>query len=452
MLNSCYSKKVASVTQKSILPKNTQSIVYEGHTDVVKVIAMSPDGSYFATAGYDKRIRIWDIRGSLLKTLFGHSRQIESLAISPDGRYIVSGSVDSTAKLWDFATGKELQTMSPIARGGSGYEWICSVAFSPDGKYIVTGGDDYYIKIWNLDGDLQTTIPADSFVEGLAVSPDGKYILANHGSLSLWDFDTGKKVKTYWQDSGAAHSTGFSHDGVGVYFADRSHDKFLVLGEHRQFAVLHPELLEGDYSPNGKYIVTTGRDKKVRLWNSSGTLLKEISTRAAAKSVKFTPDSEYYVYADGENIYLKSVSTVSVSSAKQSPSKKFSDIPAIVSYEGYVPDSDSKLPATTPPALVSSQYIVSELDESQKEPNEKVITFSAGSALIVTEPQGLLVRNGPGQSFKKLGVLKKDTQIEVIEPSEKVETLYKITSHWYKVKHGKKLDKVGWVFGGFLEK
>ena len=96
-----------------------------------------------------------------------HSNWIRSVAFSPDGSKIVSGSDDKTIKVWDagqpfhlspyllssplmrpstpFSGTLELKASQESAHSGS----VFSVAFSPDGKTIVSGSNDKTIKVWD---------------------------------------------------------------------------------------------------------------------------------------------------------------------------------------------------------------------------------------------------------------------------------------------------------------
>ncbi|KAK1938484.1 putative WD-repeat protein [Babesia divergens] len=78
-----------------------------GHQKLINHVAFSADGRYFASASFDKTIRIWcGITGKFLRTLRGHIGRVYRVVWSCCGSLLVSASSDTTLKLWDANTGK----------------------------------------------------------------------------------------------------------------------------------------------------------------------------------------------------------------------------------------------------------------------------------------------------------------------------------------------------------
>jgi platelet-activating factor acetylhydrolase IB subunit alpha len=61
----------------------------------------SSSAEFIATAGRDKTIKIWDARGTLIKTLLGHDNWVRGLVFHPGGKYLLSVSDDKTLRCWD---------------------------------------------------------------------------------------------------------------------------------------------------------------------------------------------------------------------------------------------------------------------------------------------------------------------------------------------------------------
>ncbi|MEU6720172.1 WD40 repeat domain-containing protein [Nonomuraea sp. NPDC046802] len=160
------------------------------HTDVITGMAFSPDGTILATAGFDNRMRLFDVAarreipGSPPATGGGF---VNDLAFSPDGRRVAFTAADSAVRLWDVARRRTVG-VALIADGGS----MSALAFSPDGLVLATGSDDDNVQLW----DLLTYRPLGTPMKGhsravtaIAYSRDGKTLasVAGDGTARLWN-------------------------------------------------------------------------------------------------------------------------------------------------------------------------------------------------------------------------------------------------------------------------
>jgi hypothetical protein len=67
---------------------------------VVQAVAIAPDGTWLATASWDKTARIWAADGTPRATLTGHKSPVTGVAIAPDGTWLATTSGDQTARIW----------------------------------------------------------------------------------------------------------------------------------------------------------------------------------------------------------------------------------------------------------------------------------------------------------------------------------------------------------------
>lgn len=162
----------------------------KGHTSLINSLAMSPAG-ILASGSEDNKIKLWNIKtGLLAATLEGHTNGVKSVAFSADGTTLASGSSDGTIKLWDVKAARE--TASFPAHAGE----VSSVAFSAGGV-LASGGADKSIKIWDTKSGKPERSWTDNAhgVTSVAFSGDGKTIVSGHlnGTVNVWDAASGNK-------------------------------------------------------------------------------------------------------------------------------------------------------------------------------------------------------------------------------------------------------------------
>ncbi len=86
-------------------------------------------------------------------TFEGHTDEVLCVAISPDGKTLVSGSADNTIRFWNVASGKEQAVLNNAAVYG-----VDSVTFSRDGKILAAGTGGNKLKLWDVGAQKGTTL------------------------------------------------------------------------------------------------------------------------------------------------------------------------------------------------------------------------------------------------------------------------------------------------------
>jgi len=161
-------------------------------------IAVSPDGSSLATAGYGKGtlskggVALWDIGSARIRTTLPHPGVIETVAFSADSGKLASGGEDGTIRLWNVATGTPARVIK------ASREEVRAVAFTPDGSKLVSGGRDAMVRVFDVaTGAELHAMPTNSYgVFSIAVSADGRIAASGDfdAGVKLWDIATGKEL------------------------------------------------------------------------------------------------------------------------------------------------------------------------------------------------------------------------------------------------------------------
>lgn len=148
---------------------------------------------------------------------------------------------------------------------------INTCTFSHDGSKFIAGSSDRLINIWNAaDGTLLQTLDAnaaeihDNSVESLAINSSGtKLVSVNYRAVKLWTLPAGT-LQTL---------SGHTDWVVGCAF-----------------------------SPNGNTFATASFDTTIKVWSSSGALIKTFTTPDQQRCVVYSPDGSMLASAGGDNM------------------------------------------------------------------------------------------------------------------------------------------------------
>jgi eukaryotic-like serine/threonine-protein kinase len=243
---------------------------FQGHSNAITAVAISPDASLLATASLDKTVRIWDLKTYSFRVVLASPHTSagipESVAFSPDGRQLATVDGEGVV-VWNVETWRPLQFLTAAAPQGPGEG---SVFFSSNGRWLVCRANTG-VKVW----DTATWRPATNSTQGetwsskgvLALGRDGRLLAANG---DLWDLTSRSKVARLPLSSDIM-ALAFSPDGKVLAAGDAGGmvtlwdmDFMRQLGEWKAHANW---LLGLAFSPDGQMLATGGGDELIQLWD-----------------------------------------------------------------------------------------------------------------------------------------------------------------------------------------
>jgi WD40 repeat protein len=265
-----------------------------GFTQVLSVV-FSPDGKTIASGGWDCTVKFWDAASGRLKLTIPHENLVYSVAFSPDGTTLASAEHQTgIIHFWDVVTGKS----TGVLESGRGSVW--SVAFSSDGKTLASGGyvvrrnGGGVVRLWDLsERTLALEIPAQPLAK-IALSSDGRRVAGTgytkravgqqiDGLVQLWHTRTGELQRTWTVALDGRTSVGpvaFSPDGklvaagsaAGERTKERRKPGEIFLWQVASNRLVWRQSCHDDdvtclaFTPDGKTLVSGGRDQAVKLW------------------------------------------------------------------------------------------------------------------------------------------------------------------------------------------
>ena len=124
-----------------------------GHDTSISAIAWHPNGTYVFSASdeTDKSIRMWSVlTGNCVRIFTGHTEYISALKCAPNGKILASADAGGNIFFWDINKGTRIKRCRGHGKGG-----IPSLDFSAESTVLVSGGLDGTVRIWDVE------LPAD---------------------------------------------------------------------------------------------------------------------------------------------------------------------------------------------------------------------------------------------------------------------------------------------------
>lgn len=270
--------------------------ILEGHSGIVRSLALSLDESRLLSAADDGTIRVWSTdTGDLKCVLNGHSSSVDAIAVTPDGSTGISGSRDQTLRVWDLETGVERK----VLEGHSGF--VKSIVIVPTTGKILSGSTDKTIRYWDIGATAQVNSQCEhnGAVEMLTLSSDGKRAISGSqtGELILWESPAPEISEASPSFVGLSdghtdriHALQITADGKRAVTGSR--DRTLRVWEIEQRTCTQVlkghsrEILYLDVSNDGQRIVSLSRDRTLRVWDANtGQCLRALASKGDQRAL-----------------------------------------------------------------------------------------------------------------------------------------------------------------------
>jgi hypothetical protein len=257
-----------------------EPVVISARPSSVADLASSPWAPLLAITGQRQVVLYNTDNLEMVGVLPFDQGQPEVLSFHPSGKYLLAGGgvggKSGATITWD------VETSEILLEAGNDYDSVIAASLRPDLKAVSLGGPGKRVKLWDTQADEQflSIKKHTDWVTQLAYSLDGVLLASGGrgGDVYIWEADTGNAFHNLRGHKAAI--TGMAWRADSNLLATVSEDGDMIVWEMNKGKQVKKQgahkggVLSVDWNKNGE-LVTSGRDKKVKLWSSKFKQLKE---------------------------------------------------------------------------------------------------------------------------------------------------------------------------------
>lgn len=235
-----------------------------------------------------------------LHTCTGHQAALYTLAQGRSDRHFLSTGGDGWIVEWDLDFPETGQLLASV---GTQVYSMCSL---PEHHLVIAGnmnGGVHWIHYDNPDQTRNVQHHQKGVYDILAVG-NRVFTAGGEGLLTLWDRDSGRALESYHLSNQSLRSIAYSAERQELAIGSSDGSIYLLdsntLFLKKVMAHAHSNsVFSVAYTPNGKYLLSGGRDAMLRIWGTSDwNLANEQNAHwYTLNHIAFSPDQAHFATA-----------------------------------------------------------------------------------------------------------------------------------------------------------
>ena len=274
------------------------------HDSPIVSAAFSPKGkSYITTVSEDKKGKLWDEKGEVLKGFEVFDVNSETYPFG-DGQSIFRLSKKNELELVNVFSNKT--TTFDILKKQNNIQ--VNTSLSSDGQYVLTHTSENIVQLWTANGKLLQRIAAKENPEEAHFSPNGQEIITSSvidRKAKLWDLQGNQLAEFNYDGFDKIQSIEFSEDRMRVLVC-RTKIANLWGKKGRLLYSFSPEkpIISTSFSADNQSILIATKDGELESWNivTPEKIIKYYDDAIAMRELTEKEKEEYEILAsDSEN-------------------------------------------------------------------------------------------------------------------------------------------------------
>lgn len=207
----------------SLICQQPEVVITTGHNDMITSTAFSPNGKFFASAGNNKIIKIWDVlSGREFRSLTGNDGRINFMKFIGNGDYIGAIENHGNLKIWNAKTGELLHQIP------SSYA-MTDFSEKDNMSKVIHANPNNFLELYDLEKKEIIATNEEIYCSSITYNEnkDVVYVfdhLGNILTMSANDLSVQEKVKVFDSPKFAYTRPVLSEDGqyLAVAFGDNT--------------------------------------------------------------------------------------------------------------------------------------------------------------------------------------------------------------------------------------
>ncbi|CDO95055.1 unnamed protein product [Kluyveromyces dobzhanskii CBS 2104] len=203
---------------------------YEGHAMTIKDLNFTGDGQAFASASFDKKVKIWDTENGSVTKRFNFSSVPNCVSFHPkDKNQLVVGLSNSEIRHYDLRLSeRDGEVQKYDHHQGS----ILALKFFPNGKKLISSSEDKTVRIWENQINIpikQISGTAQHSMPWIDINPQGQSFCTQSMDNTIYTYSMIPKYKKHPKKSFKGHNT----TGYGIHFAFSPDGQYIGSGDSK---------------------------------------------------------------------------------------------------------------------------------------------------------------------------------------------------------------------------